>query len=112
MNKDKKPMFDTIHKIEDFKNIIKQEKLRRDDLRIDVQEKSVGEFTTQVDVVLTIPKNKYAILRYVMKGFFNTYFYKDKDWDEHKRYKELIERTYATAKKHFGEIVEGYWSTD
>lgn len=102
-------MYDTIHKIEDFKRII-EHKLVKSNLRVVIEEKTIGEMLTQVSVILTIPKNKNDILRcYVIKPIFNTYFYRDKNYEEHKKYKEIIKKAYDKIKEHFGEVTEGYW---
>ena len=108
-------MFDTIHKIEDFKKMLqniwaKKPDIRKD-LRITIQEKALSDMAIQVSIILTLPKNDTTILRhYVGRKIFNRYFYKDVAFDDFKQCNEFIKECYAKVEKHFGKVTEGYWS--
>ncbi len=116
-------MFDTIHKIEDFKKKImgdptniahlkKRSEELKEKLRLTIHEEALGEMTVKVSIVLTIPDKDVILRYYVGKKLFNRYFYDDKNNNENKKYRDFITECYNKAKEHFGEITEGYWSTD
>lgn len=104
-------LYDTIHNIEDFKKKI-ETRHNLKDLRISVEEEALEEITMKVSVILTIPHKDTILRHFVGKKLFNRYFYYDKNFDENKKYRDFIKECCDKAKKHFGEITDGYWSTD
>lgn len=104
-------MIDNIMKIEDFKKIMEQKKLERDKLRLCIIEKQESELSTFIKIVLTIPKDKDTIMECVLaRRLFFTAFLRDKDSDENKKFREMVDKAYGKAKELFGDnIIEGNW---
>jgi hypothetical protein len=106
-------MNDKILLIEDFKKIMEQKHLRRENLRIAVMEEQLNEVYTKTYVILTIPKNKHTIMECLLgKGIYVTMFLHDKDNTDYTQSRELYKQAKEKAEKHFGDIIEGRWTDD
>lgn len=106
-------MIDNIMKIEDFKKIMEREKLERDKLRLCIIEKQESELSTFIKIVLTIPKDKDTIMECILiRRLFFTAFLREKNSDENKKFREMVDKAYGKAKELFDEIIEGNWTDE
>lgn len=106
-------MKDKIVKIEDFKKLMEQKNLKREELRFCVMNKVVSEMSTEVYVLLSIPVNENTIMECLLaRGLYLSVFLNDKETTDYKHSRELIKAAEDKTKKLFGDIIPGRWDEE